>query len=114
MDWRFILSLIFSIFVAIFAIFNAETVKINFLFTKVEISQALVILISTALGAIIVLFMSFFRQLKLKKRIKALEKQLVSHKGEMEKLGTELDAIRSTEQDITDEQIFSSDENVKE
>ena len=82
MSWKFVLSLIFALIVAVFAIQNAEPVAVIFLFKKAEISQALVILISAVLGALIVAFLGLISQVKLKatirddrKTIERLEKQ---------------------------------------
>lgn len=74
MQFGFILSLLFAIIVTIFAIQNSDSVAINFLFAKVEISQALVIFISAALGAIIVTILGLVRQFKLTRKIKDQEK----------------------------------------
>ena len=77
-----ILALIFAIIVAIFAISNAGPVDISFLYWHYSISQALVILLSAAIGAIIVGTIGLFGQIRysvtirgLNNRIKELEKE---------------------------------------
>ncbi len=82
MQFGFIISLIFSILVALFAIQNSGSVVISFLFAEFNISQALVILISAALGAMIVMLLGIVKQIKLKikmkeqlKKIKKLEEE---------------------------------------
>ena len=69
MDWRFILSLLLAIVVAIFAIQNAETVDVNFFSMTLSISQALIILISAVLGAIAAMLFGIIRWVKLKSQI---------------------------------------------
>ncbi len=83
MSWKFVLSLIFALIVAVFAIQNADPVVVTLLFKKSEISQALIILISAVLGALIVALLGLINQMKLKavirdnkKVIAQLEKQV--------------------------------------
>jgi len=88
MQKGFIFSLIFAAIVAIFALANANKVAIDLLFTKIQISQAIVIFISTILGAIIMALLGMVRTFKLKKEIKELNK-------EIEPLETELGNLKS-------------------
>lgn len=78
MEKGFIISLIFAAIVGIFALNNSEKVFIDLFFTKIEMSQALVILISALLGAIIVAFFGWIKNLKFKKEIKELNKRMNS------------------------------------
>lgn len=106
MEKGFIMSLIFAAIIAIFALANGEKVSIDLLLTKVEISQAIVIFISTLFGAVIVALLSTFETLKLRKEIRELRKA----KEELEKT---LDKIG--ESDVGDSRgsskNFSLDEN---
>ncbi|MDF2674601.1 MAG: uncharacterized protein K0R09_2869 [Clostridiales bacterium] len=72
MQLYFILSLIAAIIVVIFAVTNAAAVPVRFFFAKYELSLALIIFISTALGAIIAAMLGFVKHFKLKKQIKKL------------------------------------------
>ncbi|CAH2213063.1 LapA family protein [Tepidibacter aestuarii] len=76
MQFGFIISLISAILVALFAIQNSSSVAISFLFAEFNISQALIILISAALGAIIVMLLGFIKQIKLKLKIKEQLKKI--------------------------------------
>jgi len=98
MQFGFIISLIFAILVAVFAIQNSGSVVISFLFAEFNISQALVILISAALGAIIVMLLGFIKQIKLKlkikeqlKKIKNLEEENKLHNNKIEESKKNLD-----------------------
>lgn len=93
MEIRFIISLLFSVLVAIFAIQNAGSVEINFLFAKFTISQAIVILASAIVGAIIVLFLSLIKQIKQNMKIKHLNKEIESLVEERDKLQAMVDEI---------------------
>lgn len=76
MSWKFILSLLFAVLVAIFAIQNAETVNIKFITWQVSISQALVILVSAMFGAIIAMMISMVQHMKLKATIRTGNKRI--------------------------------------
>jgi uncharacterized integral membrane protein len=73
-QFTFIVGLVFAIIITIFALTNANPVVINLFFYKFEASQALIIFISAALGAVIVTSLGLVSQLKLKNQIKALRK----------------------------------------
>jgi uncharacterized integral membrane protein len=60
----YILALLFAVVVALFAILNAQAVTVDFMFGEIEISLALVILISAFAGATILGFLGLFRQIK--------------------------------------------------
>ena len=57
LELKFIVSLIFAVIVSIFAIQNAGSIEVRFFFANFRISQAVVILGSTIIGAIIVLLL---------------------------------------------------------
>lgn len=76
MDWKFVLALIFSLIVAIFALQNADAVDISFLTLELSISQALVILISAAFGALAVLLLSLIRWIKYQSKLKSASKAI--------------------------------------
>ncbi len=89
-QFYFVLGLLFAVLVAIFALQNTESVDIKFLawhFTA--ISKVLVILVSTIVGALVVLFLGFSWQLKRYLYIRRLE-------GEVESLKKELEQARQT------------------
>jgi len=76
MEVRFIISLLFSALVAAFAIQNADSVSIRFLLYEFNISQAIVILGSAILGAIIVVFLGLIKQIRQGMKIKQLTKEI--------------------------------------
>ncbi len=73
-QFTFIVGLVFAIIITVFALTNANPVVINLFFYKITASQALVIFISAALGAVIVSSLGFVNQIKLKNQIKTLRK----------------------------------------
>ncbi|WP_075367071.1 LapA family protein [Desulfosporosinus metallidurans] len=69
-----ILSLICSLLIAIFAIQNASLVTIQFFLVTKEVPLVLVILGSTFAGALIMLLLAIWRELRLKLRFKQHQK----------------------------------------
>lgn len=76
MQKNLIITLLFSILIAMFAILNAAPIPVNFIFAKVQLSAALVILISAALGALVIYSVDMLSRIKTRKQIKHLDKQL--------------------------------------
>ncbi len=89
MGWRFILSLGFSIVIALFAIANVGSVRINFIFAIYEVSQAIVILLSAIVGAVIVMLLSIVKNIKLNMKISNQEKVISDLQREKEKTLTQ-------------------------
>lgn len=87
MQIGFILSLIFAILISAFALKNSDQVTIDLFFTTKEVSQAIVILVSTAFGAVIIMILGLIRQIRLTFKIKEQEKKikmLENEKAELE------------------------------
>ena len=76
MKATFILSLVMAILIAIFALLNGTTVPVNFGFANLESSLALVILVSVAIGAVIIYLIDVVGKFKSTRRIKELEKKV--------------------------------------
>ena len=89
MQFGFILALIISILIAIFAIQNGSVVTIDLFFASFQVSQAIVILLSTVVGAIVAAILGSIRQFKhfsttkeLKNKVKQIESENVDmHKS---------------------------------
>ncbi|MDD4170478.1 MAG: LapA family protein [Desulfotomaculaceae bacterium] len=72
-----VMVIVFALIVSIFAIQNTERVDIYFLFWQIqEVSKVLIILVSAASGALIMLFLGLIWQYKQVKRIRRLETEL--------------------------------------
>lgn len=84
----FIISLVFAIIITIFAITNSEPVTINLIYQEVIASQALVIFVSAAIGAVIVSMLGIIKYIKLTMGLKKLKK-------ENEALKIELDGLKA-------------------
>ena len=93
----FIVSLLFSVIVAIFAVLNSSIISINLVFQSFEMSQSIVILVSAALGAIIVLFLGLFSKIKSSLRIRELSNDLRDAEKKNELLTNSIKAYEAKE-----------------
>jgi len=103
MQFTFIISLFFAILVALFAILNAETVTINVLFSKFQTSQAVVILVSAALGAVVVYLLSIIKKIKSSLKLKESDKKVKIYEIENQKLVEELEEIKEKNVELMEE-----------
>jgi len=71
-----ILSLICSLLIALFAVQNANMVTIQFLWITKEVPLVIVILGSTCAGALIMLLLAIWRELRLKFKPKQHQKDI--------------------------------------
>jgi uncharacterized integral membrane protein len=92
MQITFIISLVFAIIVALFALLNANVVTINLLFRQFELSQAIVILVSSVFGALIVFLLDSVKKVKKNMQMKELKKQMTAVEKEKEALVLQLEA----------------------
>ncbi|GAB1475872.1 hypothetical protein MASR2M70_07040 [Bacillota bacterium] len=92
MSWKFVLSLIFALVVALFAIQNAGVVNVDFLVWNVSISQALIILLSAVVGAIVGALLGLIGHVKLKAAIRGDKRTITSLEEENKNLKTKLEA----------------------
>lgn len=110
MEVRFIISLIFSALVAAFAIQNADSVNIRFLFYEFNISQAIVILGSAILGAIIVVFLGLIKQIRQGMKIKQLTKEVTKLTEEKNMLQMKLEEATVAVKEEMVEEIETKEE----
>ncbi|HNR04112.1 MAG: LapA family protein [Clostridiaceae bacterium] len=88
MQFTIVISLVFAVIIAFFAVQNAGVVVINFLWYKVSLSQAVVILCSALIGVLIMLPFDIIRRIKYKFKLRELT-------GENKKLKEEQKRIES-------------------
>ena len=110
MQKNIIITLILSVFIAVFAILNAAAVSVNLLFTTVDLSAALVILIAASVGAIIVYLIDTLAKRKTRKELKEQEKIIVKMTSEYQELKAKYDDC-SSENELLREQIEVVKEN---
>ena len=104
MRFGFIISLIFAIIVAIFGIQNSAIIAVNFFSLTFNVSLALLIFISTIIGAIIVALLGMKREFSLSHGNKRLTKKAEKFETSIETYKNENIALK-TENDIFKKRI---------
>ncbi len=112
MDWKFVLALVFALLVAIFALQNAGAVDISFLNFDLSISQALVILISAVIGALVVMLLSLIRWIKCQSKIRNSVKTITALEQENKQLKMKLEEDE-TQKELRMEPELKLEEEVK-
>ncbi len=95
----FIISLLFSVVVAVFAVLNSSVVTINLVFQSFELSQSIVILASAVLGAVIVLFLGLFNRIKSGLKIRELNTALKASERKNELLSSSVKSFETKMQE---------------
>lgn len=107
----FIVSLIIALLVSIFAIQNAQAISINFLFAKVNVSLAIIIILSVIVGAVIVTAIGLKREINSKKLLKNQKAELEKMRAENEMMKNKLDSFSAGENTETKEACADKEEN---
>jgi len=109
----FIFSLLFSAVVVVFALHNSDIITVNFILVEHNISQALVILLSAASGAISVLLLGMVSHIQLKIKIRKLTKT-ITHIETQERLLKEKADIEHMERLEKENRLFKEKEEKRE
>jgi uncharacterized integral membrane protein len=88
-----VLSLVFSVFIAFFAVQNAGIVVINLLWYELSLSQAVVILCSALFGVLIMLPFDMTRMIKNKLKVMELSGEIKKLKEELKKKDEEKEVV---------------------
>lgn len=86
MQLTVIFSMIFAIFIAVFAGLNSKVVPVNLLFVQLEMSLAIVILMSAVFGAAIMYFLNMLKVIRRSMELKTEKKEKLALEKEIEKL----------------------------
>ncbi|MDO4719728.1 MAG: LapA family protein [Peptostreptococcaceae bacterium] len=87
---KFIIALVLSIFVALFALQNSEQVQVSILFYTFTPSLAVVILSSAVLGAIIAFMLGLVKQFSLSRHLREKKKSIAKLESELDMVKTQL------------------------
>jgi lipopolysaccharide assembly protein A len=111
-EWWFLFAILVILLVTVFALTNATPAPVRFFFWTVEISLALLIFMSAAVGGVIAISLGFMKQMRYRKEYRQLEKQMKDLKNEKIRLETqivELEAkLRSASRDSSATDRFES------
>ncbi|KUO74593.1 MAG: hypothetical protein APF77_08285 [Clostridia bacterium BRH_c25] len=103
-----VISMVFSVLVAFFAVQNAGVVVVNLLWYKVTLSQAVIILCSALFGVLIMLPFDITRTIKYKLKLMELSGENKRLKEELKKFEVESDEA-AQEKPLAVEEISSID-----
>ncbi|GAF65895.1 hypothetical protein BTS2_2794 [Bacillus sp. TS-2] len=74
-QWYMLIGLVFALIIAVFAVINVESVRVNYLIGEAYWPLILVILGSVLMGALVVGSLGLFKIYQLQSEIKRLKKQ---------------------------------------
>jgi len=101
MQFNIVLILIFAVVIALFALFNASVVTVSFVFTEVDVSLAMVIIVSALIGALIVVLLDSVKGIRNNKTKKEINKKMTELEKQLEEKDTQIsqkeELIRSKE-----------------
>lgn len=117
MQFGFIFALIISLLISIFAIQNGDIVTIDLFFGNFEVSQAIIILVSVFIGAIIAAILGSIKQIKnftvtkeLKNKVKQFEmeisdmhKSLAGYESDLQIISDEKNSLRQELEELREE-----------
>lgn len=102
--------LLIALVIAIFALKNSAIVVVDLFFTQLEMSQAILILIAAALGALVVLLMYGVHRFKTGRRLKALQSEINRLQKDLDssqaKLAVSESELRSRTSKTLEESIY--------
>ncbi|QSX06330.1 DUF1049 domain-containing protein [Sedimentibacter sp. zth1] len=113
MQFGFIFALIVSILISVFAIQNANMVSIDLFFASFQISQAVVILVSVAVGAIIAVILGSVRQIKGMSNTKDIKNKLKLFESENAQLNQDILTYESDIEVLRNEKTDQEDQLAK-
>jgi len=108
MQLTVIISMIFAIFIAVFAGLNSTVVPINLLVIKPEMSLAIVILMSAVFGAAIMYLLNMIKAFKRSRELKTEIKEKKALRKEVEKLTATLEE-KEKSNDESDEALIENE-----
>jgi uncharacterized integral membrane protein len=86
MQRQFLLLLLVSILISIFALTNVDIMQVRLFFWTYELSASLVILFSVALGASLIFLLGLSQQIALRLKLKDSEKKLTQANAELNRV----------------------------
>lgn len=109
MQWSLILSIVFAIIIAVFAILNIESVQVNYLFGKAHLPLILVILFTALLGAAISGFIAMFRSIRTNRQISDLKKEMTAKEITIATQQNEIAALQHLAEPALNEDKFEGE-----
>lgn len=99
-QWAIILSILFAILIAFFAVLNVESVRVNYLFGTAQLPLILIILFTAFLGAAISGFMAMLKSIRTNRQINELKKEITAKEITIATQQNELASFQQTDRPI--------------
>ena len=96
-QWALIVGLVFAILMSILAVINVESVRVNFIFTEIQLPLIILILISAFIGAIISGALASMKVYHLNKDNKHLRQKINALETEQQPLQSENNEVKEEE-----------------
>ena len=106
MQFTIVLSMVFAIFIAVFALQNASIITINLLWYKLNLSQAVVILGSALFGILVMIPFDVVRRIRNSIKIAEL-------KNKIKNLDQEISILKNNEEPNTIDDLTKIENEIK-
>lgn len=103
---RFIISLVFAILVIIFGIQNSAVVSVKIFTININISLALIIFVSSIIGAIIVALLGMKKEFTLSRGNKRLTQETKNLQGEIETYKNENAILKNENENLKNKTLI--------
>ncbi|SDM81516.1 Uncharacterized integral membrane protein [Psychrobacillus sp. OK028] len=110
-QWSLLFGLLFAIIIALFAIYNVDTVPVNYVFGTAKWPLILVILGSALLGALLSGSVAIYRSFVLSRKVRHLEKEMEKKDATIGVLQNEVVAYKEKPVEFFEEPVTVKDEN---
>lgn len=110
-QWTLLLSLLFAIIIALFAVNNVAAVPVSYVFGTSDWPLILVILGSALLGVLLSGTVAIYRSFVLARKLKQLEKELEKKEALIGILQNELDSQKEQHLEVLEEPALINEKN---
>nr|WP_256212129.1 lipopolysaccharide assembly protein LapA domain-containing protein [Trichococcus palustris] len=112
-QWRLVASIILILIITLFAVFNVDTVPVNFGFTSVKGPLIIVILLSLLMGSLITLLVATGSASKKNKEFKQMRAEIESKGSDIQRAVDEVKANHQKQVEELQNQLLEKDGKIK-
>lgn len=112
-QWRLVASIILILIITLFAVFNVDTVPVNFGFTSIKGPLIIVILLSLLMGSLITLLVATGSASKKNKEFKQMRAEIDSKGSDIQRAVDEVKANHQKQVEELQNQLLEKDSKIK-
>lgn len=112
-QWRLVASIILILIITLFAVFNVDTVPVNFGFTSIKGPLIIVILLSLLMGSLITLLVATGSASKKNKEFKQMRAEIDSKGSDIQRAVDEANANHQKQVEELQNQLLEKDSKIK-